>query len=499
MMNAPNIYIEVSQSALKVLAANDGLEMPLERLENGRMAPLSRERVTATVREFLKKHGARPGLRAYCAIGARGVSLRRLTLPAASGEELERLLLLQIEREFPLSPDELAWGFRALGPQPRLANGSGKTQELLVVAVKKESLQEYADIFSECGLIPLFTLGALARSHLVSHPPASYAVLDIGRTQSELISFENGAPSSIRVIAVSEQNISGEAASVALAKSLPADSLGQKLYLTGAVGGLSDLATQLPRAIGRSSDCEWIEMPSGEGCSAAILGLKKMCEAGGDAPLILQVEKPATATVLARPTPWKWAALAVLLLLLSLSLRYAEAVIQKPRLARKISDLKNYRDKLPKVDRELGFLQYLKTNQPPYLDPLFVMANAAPPGARIETISMNRRGELALRASMQNSTQVGDFRSKLINSGVFSAVTVDEQTTTPDRQKVVVRITGQWKPSSDRKSLTNEVPNAPIEKTKSAPNKPKTAISTNAAILARTTSTNTIPAKALEE
>ena len=288
-MNAPEIYIEIGQSSLRLLAGSAGLEAPLERLENGRITPVCRERLTASVREFLKKHGVRPGLRAFCAIGARGVSLRRLTLPAASKEELERLLLLQIEREFPLSPDELAWGHRALRPEPRPGNGSARTQELLVVAVKKESLQEYADILFDCGLTPLFTLGALARSGLVSQPPPSYAVLDIGRSHSELISFEDGVPSSIRVIAWGEQSIAGasEAELASLAKSLPTNSTGQKLYLSGAGVDLKGLVPQLAKVTGRGVECEVIETASGEGRSAAILGLKKSCEEDGEPPLIL--------------------------------------------------------------------------------------------------------------------------------------------------------------------------------------------------------------------
>src|SRR5438270_71868 len=147
----------------------------------------------------------RPKPRAFCAIGARGVSLRRLTLPASSKEELERLLALQIEREFPLSPDELAWGYRPLGRTS--GNGAAGLQELLVVAVKKEVLQEYSEILSGCGLSPLFTLAALARSSLCSTSLGSFAILDIGQSQSELISFDNGVPGAIRILPWGGENI----------------------------------------------------------------------------------------------------------------------------------------------------------------------------------------------------------------------------------------------------------------------------------------------------
>ena len=102
------LFIELGQSSLKALNGDDGLELPLERLANGQLTNSCRETVNLRLRDFLKKHSAWPRPRAFCAIGARGVSLRRLTLPAASKEELQRLLLLQIENEFPLPPNELA-------------------------------------------------------------------------------------------------------------------------------------------------------------------------------------------------------------------------------------------------------------------------------------------------------------------------------------------------------------------------------------------------------
>jgi len=88
---------------------------------------------------------------------------------------------------------------------------------------------------------------------------------------------------------------------------------------------------------------------------------------------------------------------------------------------------------------------------------LTILANSASPGARFDSLSMNRRGDLSLKGNMQNSTQVVEFRSKLIKSGYFAAVAVEEQTPTPDRQKVAVRITAQLKPAGLRGSVPIDV------------------------------------------
>jgi hypothetical protein len=149
----------------------------------------------------------------------------------------------------------------------------------------------------------------------------------------------------------------------------------------------------------------------------------------------------------------KWAALAVLLALACLSFPYAEAVFLKARLARRLTALKADKGRLATIDRELGFLQFLKLSAPPYLDALYLLSKSAPPGTRIDSFSLNRRGDLSLRGSLKDGTQVADFRSKLIDSGFFATVVVEEQTPTPDRQKVNVRITTQLKPATDRESL----------------------------------------------
>src|SRR5215207_3644 len=109
-LSAEGLFIEIGQRSLRVLNGDDGLEAPLERLENSRLTPASKERLAATLQAFLKQKTWRLRQRAFCGISARGVSLRQLTLPAASREEFQRLLALQMEREFPLAPEQLAWG-----------------------------------------------------------------------------------------------------------------------------------------------------------------------------------------------------------------------------------------------------------------------------------------------------------------------------------------------------------------------------------------------------
>jgi hypothetical protein len=403
--------------------------------------------------------------------------LRRLTLPASTREELPRLLALQIESEFPLPPDELAWGYGRLGQAEPSASGPNGTQEFLVAAVKRKTLVDYQSILAACGASPVFTLAALARSRVCPHAPPAYAVLDLGRRSCELAIFQDGLPTTLRVLPYGGQDLAPAPASAAvgpasaasldspvsavppaaqtaldsLARSLDGQLTPRKIYLTGALGWPADTASRLSAALGSGADCEAVTLPPGAGRSAALLGLRQTIEQDGVWPaLVLETKAANGGARPAKPAPLKWAALAALLALAALAAPYAEALLLKSRLAGKLAALKHEKSKLGTVDRELEFLGDLKHAQPPYLDLLFIMAQAAPPGTRFDTLSMNRRGELSLRGSIKDSQQLTDFRSKLLDTGCFTNVVVEEQTPSPDRQKLSVRMSAQWNVAGGR-------------------------------------------------
>src|SRR5579872_211442 len=352
-LNSSCLYIEIGQGSMKVLQGEAGVELPLERLENGRLTGPCKDKLILSLRNFLKRKDWQPRMRAVCAIGARGVSLRRLTLPPAAKEELQRLLLLQIESESPLPPEELAWGYRQAGEENRARAVAAGNQEVIVAAVKREVIEEYAEVLAAGGVSAVFTLGALARSGLCPQPPGSGMMLDIGRRHSELACFDNGIPTSLRILSWGGEDITqaiekglgisrdeaeklkikldqdpashGESGQRVQAAMVPAlDSLagcingqrtGQKLYLTGRSARHKEFARWLAMSLGDGVKCEVIEMMPGEGRSAAILGLKKSTEKeGGRPPLIFQVKEAKNGAGTARPVSWKWAALAVSLL-----------------------------------------------------------------------------------------------------------------------------------------------------------------------------------------
>src|SRR5215468_8968998 len=110
LVNPARYFVDIGQDSVRAFDGVRGLELPLERLADGKLTEACKQNLIGELQKFIAHKPWQPRPRAYCAITARGVSLRRLSLPAGGKEQLQRMLPLQIEREFPLSPDQLAWG-----------------------------------------------------------------------------------------------------------------------------------------------------------------------------------------------------------------------------------------------------------------------------------------------------------------------------------------------------------------------------------------------------
>lgn len=428
---------------MHVLDDEQGAEFPLEREQGGRISAASAALLANGLRGFLQRDGVIGPRQAVCALPARGITLRTISLPASAVKDNARqLLAMQIEAQFPVPPSELAWGF------VRLTGTDGAQVEFAVAAARREVIDEYAGVLTNCGILAQFTPAALAR---IAGVPGgnSFSLLDVGIEKSELIALDaNGRPN-LRVLnwgKARESDIEG-------LRLLLGDS-GTPLFLSSA-----HLSTQsLADTIGKAIRAETLVLRPGQGVTAATSGLRRAAEQGRT--LLFLGGREEAAQKLAAPTLWKWPVITLALLFLTVSLRYAEAVFFQSQVSAKLGELNNYRGTLPRVEKELGFLNYIKTNQPPYLDTIAVISSAAPPGTRLDQVSVVRRGEVSLRGSIQNPQGPEQFRTKLVNSGFFSKVVVEEQgpASGQDRNKLNFRISALLKPDGSRKVLPPEPP-----------------------------------------
>ncbi|HYE33118.1 MAG TPA: hypothetical protein VEH27_16950 [Methylomirabilota bacterium] len=342
----------------------------------------------------------------FCLIPAKGVSIRKIAVPARSNADVERLLPMQIDTHFPISADELAWGYA------ELPGGVGTMKELMVAAVRKETLKPYQSLLAETGLQPRFVIAALARRALIPAGVGSCTIVDTSGSRWEMLQETGGLPS-VRLI-----------------------DPGSPLLKEGAV-----------YASGRDAAKVSATLLPGATPTAAIAGLRAMLRRG-EAPLALGMSPQGFAAKQAT-TQWRWAATAVGLAILALALRVAEPGIRQRHVNSRIKELKAHQANLPKLEREVSFLQYLKTNQPSYLDAVLSVATSAQ-GIKLDNLSISRRGELSLRGQMQGAQGPSQMRSKLLESGYFSLVTIDEQTPVPNQQQVNFRLTALLRSQPER-------------------------------------------------
>ena len=213
-------------------------------------------------------------------------------------------------------------------------------------------------------------------------------MLDVGQKSSELVLFENGSPRAVRVLPFGREDFSASGTALdSLVQSLNGATSGGTLVITGDPDLPLDFPSQLRSRLPGSTPCLRPETMAGAGRSATTLGLKKSAENDEAMLLVLRI---GTAEPSASPS-WSSPAARKLLLTVAalvaglLLLPFAEALVLKPLLTRKLAALKSDRNRLPMIDRELDFLEYLQSKlQPPALDALYIFAKSAPPGARID-------------------------------------------------------------------------------------------------------------------
>ncbi len=446
LLNRPTLFIEITMTTLKVLGETRGLELALERLADGKLTPACREKTVAALVNFLGRKSWQPRARAICGLSAQGVSLRKITLPVTTTADFDRVLRLQIESEFPLSPDELAWGWREVFKDTT-------KQEILVAAVRKNVVEEYATLFQAAGLNPEFTLAAWARSAFCPMNKGDYAVLEMTETSAELLGFESGIPVALRNFATG--NITAEI----IQKTISA----KTTFVFGATVATNILVSKMSA----TTKCQRIEVGVGAGFSAATLGLKKLVSE--NQPMLwLQTKRPPTKTMfqLALPENRFWLVRGAALLVLLLLFPFAEALLLKPFLAWRVSLFTAKQQAfLSVVEPERKFLLSLKESQPPYFDAIYLFSKAIPPGSHLDSVSLNQRGEISIKAVLPNGQAVTDFRETLMASGFFANLTVEEQTPVQNQPRVNVRIAAQWKANGARAVVKVPLPVMETNKT----------------------------------
>lgn len=456
------VWVEITTDPPRLYAWCDGegVETPLERKGGGPFTGETVAGVTAALKRLVSGRSWLSRLHIHCAVGSRGVILRPVTFPAQPRTEWQSLLALQLESEFPLPPEQLAWGWLPL-PSP----GAGR-QAALLAAVKLELLQPYQELLAPLEAELHFSLAALDRLALLTPLPDSGVVSEVGERHLESTYWSTDAPIQVRSLSEgwktwSENAINGNdgpfrgfLTSLPVAPGTPLFCGLSPNHSEGGSSTVESLVKWLEARKGSLGTVQALPFISGAGRTSANVGLSEKVLRAAPSHLELRSSPAPESQAALRGLPWRSMAISGALIAAILLTPSVEALVFGPRLQRQLAHLKSAEPQLAVIDRELNFLRHLQENQGPFLDAVYLIANSAPMGCHIDSLSLNRRGEVSLSGFLQNLNQVGDFRMKLIDTGFFSSVVVEDQTPTPDRQRINFRMTAQWKSASDRESLT---------------------------------------------
>ncbi len=477
------LVMEIRANEWRGSFRNRGFVVPIQRDELGQLNAESLTQVKEAIRHCV---GDTKGseIKCLCALASGGISLRSIEVPASKGVPLKNLLELQIEKEWPLPPADLAWGFQSLTPSEiNPESQENNSTKVAIAAVKRSLFRHYETIVKECGLEAKWTLGACAGSMLPEIESAShYRLLDLRETHSELIEFENGIPSALRSLSLGWNAISSpqndeqtgygaeaadresvdEAAEASaiqpLINALNADESRAPLGIAGQEPWLSEclnsLQAQLPNVTISSHG-----IAEGEAACFVTQVLGKSRSPSREARLIeLKSDEDALAPSQTNRTPLlRWVALLVLLVILALLTRRIEPALRSSGLDAQLKQFNEQKSQLPELDRELSFMEHVAQKSLPYMDLISLLAAQTVPGFQLETLDMGSDRQIQIRGALPQNAQPEDLRAKLLSSGWFEQVVLDEQTPDKNKRNLTIRISLTVKPPLRRPALSEAV------------------------------------------
>ena len=150
-------------------------------------------------------------------VSGKGTLIRYIDMPRLTIEELRKSIVYEIDKYFPFDPQTIYTDCYIIDPKDK-----EKKMSVLVVATKKELVDERIKLFKEVGLEltcvttnSIATANAFERLVKVQDPAGARAILDIGGSVSNLMILDkNHSPRFTRDIFIGSQDISNQISNI---------------------------------------------------------------------------------------------------------------------------------------------------------------------------------------------------------------------------------------------------------------------------------------------
>ena len=139
-------------------------------------------------------------------VSGHSVIVKRVVIPAATVEELESSIQFDAEQYIPFEISEVNMDYQVIGPLHTVSAEPG--MEVLLVAAKKDKIQNHTNVISLAGRIPeivdidAFALQNVFEANYQVDPEAAIALLNIGASLMNINITKGGMPLFIRDVPV---------------------------------------------------------------------------------------------------------------------------------------------------------------------------------------------------------------------------------------------------------------------------------------------------------
>ena len=150
-------------------------------------------RLVDSIKEMIKKTGIKTKDTVISISGHSSVIIKRISLPEMSEEDLSESIKFEAEQYVPFDIEDVNLDFQILGPKEEPGE-----MDVILVAVKKDIINEYISVIKEAGLNPIIVdIDAFALENMYGvnyeiEPEKNIAVLNIGASTINLSILKGG-------------------------------------------------------------------------------------------------------------------------------------------------------------------------------------------------------------------------------------------------------------------------------------------------------------------
>lgn len=169
----------------------DMVPLPPELIVDGSI--IDSLRLVQAIKELIKKARVKTKSVAIGISGHASVIIRRISLPEMTEEELSESVKFEAEQYVPFDIEDVNIDFQILGPKEEPGQ-----MDVMLVAVKKEIINEYINVVKEAGLVPssvdvdAFALGNMYEVNYEIEPGKNIALVNVGARTINMNLVKNG-------------------------------------------------------------------------------------------------------------------------------------------------------------------------------------------------------------------------------------------------------------------------------------------------------------------